>query len=335
MNASLPLERKADREGTMNRSTKWTRIKYTLASAIAIGAAAITINSIGCSSNDSSTTTTLTTDPYVYYVYLPDDVAIASFYWTNDWAYANLYAVPATGAVTTVADAIRALARGETVCGSAAAVTARTRTPVCTGAPTQSRGGATIVFNNCQTPGGGTINGTVDISSSATASSAACTGTTMITLSHTTTITNLSYVGPNGNKAVIPQQVDTGTNTYTFGSLPASINLSTMGQLQTFAADGTEISDTSYTGTPTISFGGSTSSYTEDGTFTTTSNLVSGAGATYNLMGVTRVSTCCRPVGGSVQVSRNSGASNTYTFGPNCGDVTLDGQVAASVPTCL
>src|SRR5213076_3552772 len=98
----------------------------------------------------------------------------------------GLYAIGTVGPVTTVADAIRALARGEDVCGSAAVVTARTRTPVCTGGPTQSRGGATIVFNNCTTAGGGTINGTVDISSSGLASSAACTGTTMITTNHTT-----------------------------------------------------------------------------------------------------------------------------------------------------
>jgi hypothetical protein len=321
----------------MNRTTKWTRIKLSLMSAIAVGAAGVAINTIGCSNDndaDNGTTTVLVTDPYLYYVYIPGDMAVAGIYWANDWTFANLYVPPAT-TVTTVADAVRALAAGQTVCGSSAVVTRRTRTPACTGGPTQSAGGATIVFNNCKTAGGGTINGTVDISSSATASSAACTGTTMITLSHTTTITNLSYVGPNGNKAVIPQQTDTGTNTFTFGSVPASVTVSTMGQLQTFASDGTALSDTSFTGMPTVSFGGSTSSYTLDGSFTTTDNLVSGGGATYALSGLTRVNTCCRPVAGTVQVSRNSGVSNTYTFGPTCGDVTLNGSLVASIPACL
>ena len=134
---------------------------------------------------------------------------------------------------------------------------------------------------------------------------------------------------------VVPQQTDTGTNTYTYGSAPAGVTLSVMGELQIFASDGTLLTDTSYTGTPTMSFGGSTSSYTVDGAFTTTSNRVSGAGATYTLSGITRSSTCCQPIGGTVQVSRNSGASNTYTFGSTCGNITVDGQTVSSSPVCL
>jgi hypothetical protein len=175
----------------------------------------------------------------------------------------------------------------------------------------------------------------VDISSSGTASSAACDGTTMITTSHTTTITNLTYVAPNGVKAVIPSQTDTGTNTYAFGSAPAMVRLSTSGQLQTFTRDGALFSDTSYQGSPTITFGGVTPSYAINGTFDTTNNLVSGAGATYTLSGITRVASCCRPVAGTLTTDRTSGVSSAYTFGPTCGQVLLDGAAVSVVPDCF
>ena len=109
----------------MNRTTKWTRIKYFVMAAIAVGAAGMGINSIGCSNDndaDNGVTTVLAVDPFVYYVYIPGDVAVAGFYWTGDWTFANLY-VPPAASVTTVADAVRALAAGQDVCGSSAVVT--------------------------------------------------------------------------------------------------------------------------------------------------------------------------------------------------------------------
>jgi hypothetical protein len=356
----------------MNGKKIWTRIKYTFASMLVIGAAAASVNTIGCGNSSSTTTTAFTTDPFVYYTYYPADVSFASYYWVDDWTFTGLFALSNTGTVgasvgpgmmttsgtagttgsassaasatpvgvvTSVADAIRALARGEDVCGSSVTVAAKTRTPACTGGPTQSRAGVTITFNNCQTAGGGLITGTVDVSSSATASTAVCSGTTMITTTHTTTITNLTYVSPNGFKAVIPQQTDTGTNTYTFGTAPATITLTTMGRLQTYGTDGTLLSDTNFSGTPTISFGGSSSGFTIDGTITTTDNRLNGAKATYVSTGVTRVATCCRPVAGTVLLTTGDNdtdnVSRTYTWGPTCGDLTLDGQILTSIPACL
>jgi hypothetical protein len=375
----------------MDVTKNWKRIKYALASTLAVGAAAAAINTVGCDNSSTTATTAFTTDPYVYYTYYPADISVASYYWAGDWVYTGLYALdpnggyvpPNTastgaagagaagagaagsgaagagssaagaggstatatptigGVVTTVADAIRALARGQDVCGSAVTVAAKTRTPVCTGGPAQSRAGVTITFNNCQTPGGGLITGTVDVSSTSTATSTVCTGTTSITTSHTTTITNLTYVGPNGFKAVIPQQTDTGTNTYAFGTTPPTITLMTTGRLQTYGPDGTLLSDTNFSGTPTISFGGSQSGYTIDGTFNTSDNRLNSVGSQYTLTSITRVGTCCRPVAGTVQVSTGDGdgdnddLSSTYTFGPTCGDITLDGTILTSVPGCL
>jgi hypothetical protein len=245
-------------------------------------------------------------------------------------------AVPVTaGVVTTVADALRALARGEAVCPTQVTVTPKTSTPACTGGPTQTRSGVTIAFSGCQTAGGGNISGTVDVTATRTATSAVCTGTTSITLSHTTTINNLSYTSPSGIRLIIPMQTDTSMTTFTNGQIPASVTFTTTGELQIYAVGGALVSDTSYTGSPTISFGGSPSAYTVDGTFSTTDNRLAGAGSTVTLTGITRVNSCCRPIAGSVQVAHNSGVTNTWTFGPTCSDLVLDGQTVSSLPACL
>jgi hypothetical protein len=320
-----------------NSTKTGTRLTCAFASVLAIGGAVASVNAIGCQ-NGSTTTSASTTDPYVYYTNYPADISVASYYWVDNWVSTGLSAAATptiAPVVTTVADAIRALARGQDVCGSNVTVAAKTRTPVCTGGSPQTRAGATITFDNCQTPGGGVITGTVDISSSATASTTGCFGTTSVTTSHTIAITSLTYVGPNGIKAVIPLQTDAGTNTYNFGTTPPTITLMTMGRLQTYGSDGTLLSDTSYTGTPTISFGGSSSGYIIDGSFTTNDNRLNGANQMYQLSGITRVATCCWPVAGTVRVATGDDVSRAYTWGPTCGDLTLDGQILTSIPACL
>jgi hypothetical protein len=345
----------------MSRKSSWSRIHNTFALVAVVGATAAVFNYAGCTSGTSSTTSYATTDPYVTYSYYPADVSVAGAYWADSWAYTGLYSAtypfPATtggtstgaagtqgttttttGAVTTVGDAIRALARGETVCPGQVTVTQKTSAPACTGAAANPRGGVTIVFTACQTPGGGKIDGTIDVSSTRSASDAICSSGTTITLSHTTTITNLSYTAPSGAKAVIPSQTDTGTNLYTFGQMPALITVSTMGQLQTYNASGTLTSDHNFNGMPRISFAGSQSGYTVDGVFNATDNKTAGRGLTLTLMGLERVNTCCRPIGGTIQVVQTSGstATHTWSFGPSCGNVTVDGSGDdLSLPACL
>jgi hypothetical protein len=241
------------------------------------------------------------------------------------------------GVVTTVGDAIRALARGEAVCPGKVTVTQRTHAPACAGGPANERAGATLVFAGCQTAGGGTIDGTIDVMASRTASTASCGSGTTITLSHTTTVTNLAFTGPSGAKAIIPSMTDTGTNTYAFGQTPASITISTTGQLQTYDPSGALTSDHNFSGTPTITFASTQGGYTIDGGFNASDNINAGRGLTLTLMGVQRVNTCCRPVGGTIQVVQASGsiASHIWAFGPTCGVVTVDGDSDDAPPACL
>ena len=81
----------------MNRKSNWTRIKHALAFAFAIGAIGATINTVGCSNDNGTTTTAFVTDPYVYYSYYPADVSVSAYYWTDNWAYTGLYALSDSG----------------------------------------------------------------------------------------------------------------------------------------------------------------------------------------------------------------------------------------------
>ena len=246
--------------------------------------------------------------------------------------------VTTTGAViTTAGDVVRALARGESVCPGQVTVTPKTSAPACTGGPTASRAGVTIVFTACQTPGGATIDGMIDTAATRTASTTACDSTTSIMLAHTATITNLTYTDAAGNKLIIPSMTETGMTTYTFGQTPPTVALNFTGELQTFASGGAMTADHNFTGTSTFSFGGSATGYTVDGGLTVVDNLMAGAGSTVTVTGLQRVTTCCRPVGGTVGIVQTSGSgpgSHTWTFSSTCGDATIDGT-STTLPACI
>jgi hypothetical protein len=247
-------------------------------------------------------------------------------------------AAPTTSALTTPGDAIRALARGESVCPGHITVTPKMAAPPCTGGPSSVRAGVTIAFDGCATDGGGTLSGMVDVTSTRTANSTACSSTTMISLSHSTTISNLRFTGPSGRQLLIPSHTGTGSSTYNFGTTPATMALTFQGQLQTFATGGTLGSDQNYTANLTFSFGGSTTQYTVDGNVMIIDNRAAGAGSTITVTGLTRTTTCCRPVGGTINIMHTSGTggigSHVVGFGPSCGEATLDGT-SSMLPACI
>jgi hypothetical protein len=354
----------------MSLRSSWTRIKYVFAFAVVVGTAGAATNFVGCGTN----TTYATTDPYLYTAYYPADVAYSTVYWTDDWYYPSLYAIygpptttgaagvngnvatggtggttttgtggtggtgTAAGVLTTAGDAVRALARGESVCPGQITVTPKTAPPACTGGPTSSRAGVTIVFTACQTPGGAVLDGMIDVSSSRTASSPTCDSTTSITLSHTTTITNLSYTNAAGARLVIPSQTGMGTTTFAFGQTPPTVALTYTGQLKTYGnGGGTLTSDHNYTGTVSFSFGGSNTGYTVDGGITVADNRAAGSGSTITVMGLKRITSCCRPVGGTISLNQTGPTgpgTHLWVFGPSCGEATVDGS-GATLPACI
>src|SRR5580765_7422593 len=172
----------------MNRNT----LRHVIAAAaVALG----TAGTIGCT--DSGTVVTSSgyvyDDAYLYSTYYPADVAYASYAYAYPWDYStfyyylNAYGPTPTGNTGNQADAgttgttsntvhsglafaIESLARGQQVCPGQVTVTEASSAPACQGASSaQQRSGADISFNNCSV-GGSTINGTVMVRGTTTAS---------------------------------------------------------------------------------------------------------------------------------------------------------------------
>jgi hypothetical protein len=297
----------------------------------------------GCYDDDDYVDEGVVDYGYEYYYpsayYYPADLSYSSYYYTDSWYYSDwYYSFAQTGtARRAIGDMIRGLARGEPICPGQVTVTERTSSPACERTDVETvRSGATLVFAGCATGNGGRIDGTIDITTQRTASEAVCGPNTRITLSHATRLTDVTYTGPDGRRLVVPNQVDTGNNTYTYGQLPAMVAFNTSGRVQVYDAGGTLRSDQTHNGTRTVSFSSANKSYSVSGTVNT-QDVTTGANASMMSAGLTRTSDCCHPTGGTLTVNRSGGTSpgtHTWTFGPSCGAVTFDGA-AITAPECL
>jgi hypothetical protein len=280
-------------------------------------------------------------DPYVYYTYYPTDVYYSSYYWADPYYY--YYTALADGVSSgsgadagsstgrqSVGDWIRALARGEDICGDHVTVTPTTAANPCPGPDNANiRSGVNIVFNGCQLSNGGKLDGTIDVQSTRTASDTVCSATTNITVATTTTITNLVYTGPNKRRFVIPNETGTGTTTFVNGQRPTTTASNFSGRMQIFGNGASNpTADHTFNGDVTLTAGANGGSYTTDGTVTLDNQLNTSA-TTLTAKGLVRSGDCCRPTGGSITYLR-TGASpvgpNTWTFHPGCGMTTFDGN---------
>jgi hypothetical protein len=277
-------------------------------------------------------------DPYMYSYYYPADIAYSSYYYTDAWLYDGLYydaAHPAQNvpARFSVGGVLRDLARGVEVCPGQVAVTHKTVMPACSADDVSSvRAGATVVFTGCLLQRGGTVDGTVDISATHTASETTCSEDTTITAMHTTTVTNLVYRAPDGRQFVIPTMTDTGTNTYQYGQAPATINLNSKGRFQYFEPGNNLSYDQNFDGIRSFKFAGSDKRYTVDGVLNAQDNLNAGVTATLTAAGLTRTSDCCHPTAGTLGITRTEGSADPehhdWVFGPSCGAVSKDGTTS-------
>jgi hypothetical protein len=231
-----------------------------------------------------------------------------------------------------VGQAIRTVALGGAVCPGQVTVTRPAGTDVCG----VSGAGLSIVFSGCQLSGGGTVDGTITVQRSLSASDTDCTSSTMLTVGYTSTITSLTYTGTGGAKIVIPTATDTATIQVPLGTAPSTVTLMSTGQIQRLGTDGSVTSDRSYTGKRTYSaISVSNQTYTVDGMIAVTDTA--GGTATISASGLQRDQSCCRPTGGTLSVSRTGGShagSHTWTFSATCGSVMLDGKTV-TLPACL
>jgi hypothetical protein len=308
--------------------------------AIAGTALALATGSIVGCTDDNGTATTTTNyaydDAYLYSGYYPADVAYASSYYAYPYSYGGFYYAGATATTpgSGLAAAIRALARGEQVCPGQVTVSEKTATLACVSIGSAARAGATLTFNNCNAPGG-TINGSIDITGTATASDQTCGAATTISVSHTSTFTNVSFTTADGRKLVIPNQTNTGMTSFTFGQNPTMTTITANGEIQLFDSSGSMQSDLTYMGDNTFTFSGS-DSYSVSGT-TNVQEKNGNATATVTRQNLTRSGGCCRPTSGSISVDRTGGTlpgKADWSFGPSCGQVERNGTTA-TMPSCL
>jgi hypothetical protein len=336
------------------------RTTGALAGSLA-GIAYLALGSAGCgTSTTTATTDTAYEDSYSTAYNYSAGVAYAGVYAAGGVGYGIYLATPGgallantdggtarsadggasagSGVRQAVDQAILAVANGGTVCPGQVTMTTQTGTPACaTTGTTSARTGLNIVFSGCQLPGGGTVDGTVDVKLARTASDTNCNAATTIAFGYTETLTNLTYTGTGGAKLVIPGDMSTATLNFPLGTTAASVTIVSNGELQIIAADGTTTSDRTFNGTQTFSSISTTDqSYTVGGMLTV-QDKTGGATATVTGTGLTHTTSCCRPTGGTLSVNRTGGIApgqHTWTFTPTCGSAMLDSKTV-TLPSCL
>jgi hypothetical protein len=216
-------------------------------------------------------------------------------------------------------------------------VTPKTAAPACGGSSTTSvKNGITVVFNSCQISGGGKLDGTFDVQASKTASAATCASDTMISLSYTTTATNLVYTSPEGARISVPNEIDNGTASYTFGQNGASTTFNSTGEIQFYNTSNAIVADLGYSGMRTLTFSTSNQTYTVDGTANVQDKTTAGTSATLVGAGVQRSNSCCRPTAGTLTITRVGGSypgQRVWTFEPTCGSAKVGGSTV-TLPAC-
>jgi hypothetical protein len=289
---------------------------------------------IGCGSDDGS---------YYYgsgtYPIDADYVASAGYTaaYADGWGDVGLYQNSNAGAgsdagvatITGPLSAIRALAHGSMdVCPGQVDVTPMTSMVPCTAdnKPGDATTGVTLKFNQCKLQNGGTLDGMVTLSSQQNASNTACDSTTTITVHYAGTFSNLSYVAQNGQKTVIQSLMSTGMFDRPIGGTAQMITAMLKASIEHFDASGNLLSQRTFDGNITYAVSGSPS------TVTVTSNMTVAAAndagmATVSMDSLKFEPSCCHAVGGTVTVS--STQTNTFQYGPACGNATENGKTIA------
>ena len=107
-----------------------------------------------------------------------------------------------------------------------------------------------------------------------------------------------------------------------------SDSVSTSGNLERFSKDNTLVAQTTVTGTQSVDIDTNEGQpgYSVSGTLTM-QDSINNKKLTVTGSDVVRSASCCRPSSGSITIS-SSGSSddNVFKFGPECGDLELNGE---------
>jgi hypothetical protein len=108
------------------------------------------------------------------------------------------------------------------------------------------------------------------------------------------------------------------------GELPSTLELQVEGRVEHFDFEGNMISANTLTGNQTLAFLGADAGYNLDGAMTL-QDAVNGQAVTLTGTGVTRSTACCYPTAGTIAVDRSDGEDQSFAFGPDCVEPTVNG----------
>jgi len=307
----------------------WRR---ALGAAPAIGAVVAVLASVaGCSSDDDYPYDPY--DPYGYYgYYYPTSYAYTDPYYMYGYpgVYYSLISPPKAASTSSLpALALRDLALGEGICpGQVTVTTERTTAPCDTGTGDTVPVSNAIQFNGCELTGGGKLDGSVRIAAAQTLSDMNCNASTSIDVSYTSTTTGLVYTAPSGARIELPEVTRTGSFTRLLDAPPSLLTINSQGRIERYDAKGDAQSKTTFSGMQTLTLTGGNGGFRVDGTLALQDEL-GDRSANATSVGLTRTEGCCYPTSGSLEFARSDGRTDHWSFGPACGQISVNGHEVA------
>jgi hypothetical protein len=309
----------------MKVATRRNRGRVSAAPVIAANLAVILAGAAGCSSDDE-----YPYDPYGYYdYYYPASYAYVDPYYMYGYpgVYYALISRPKAAAMSSLpALALRDLALGEGICpGQVTVTTERTTAPCDTGEGETTPVSNSIQLDGCELSGGGKLDGSLQIATSQTLSDMNCSAGTSIDVNYTSTTTDLVYTAPSGARIELPEVTRTGSYTRALDAPPSLLTINSQGRIERYDAKGTAKSKAGFSGMQTLTLLGANGGFRVDGTLTL-QDEIGNRSANATSVGLTRAEGCCYPTSGSLDVSHSDGGAERWSFGPGCGDVSVNGH---------
>ncbi|HVZ34294.1 MAG TPA: hypothetical protein VG963_17825, partial [Polyangiaceae bacterium] len=229
--------------------------------------ATVAVAGHGCSSDEPE-----------YYGYGYDDYYYATSYAYADPYYADAWYGPTTGVLSArlaaakantsdlPATALRNLALGQGVCPGQVTVTTQRTTLSCNvGGGTSVPISSSTQFTGCELADGGKLDGSVQVTASQTLSDTNCDAGTSLAVTYTSTTTNLVYTAADGSRIVVPMLTRTGSYTRPLGSAPATVSVTSQGQVERYDTKGNALSNTQLAGSQTLTLLPGNGGFSSDG----------------------------------------------------------------------
>jgi hypothetical protein len=318
------------RRSSWNCSSLWSGGTWSgkLRSCIrAAGVVAALVAGHGCSSSSDP----YYYDPYGYYdYYYPASYAYVDPYYSDYWYGYPTYvlSVRLKASLNNVlpATALRDLALGEGICpGQVTVTTERATAPCDIGGGGSVPVSTSIHFDGCRLSAGGQLDGSLSVEAAQKLSDSNCDAGTSIDVSYTSTTRNLVYTAPNGSRIELPQLTRTGSYTRSLGLPPTTLRVSSEGRIERYDEKGTALAKTNFTGAQMLTLLPEDGGFRVDGTLML-NDSVSERSSVGNSAGLTRTDGCCYPTAGSIDVARSDGEDESWSFGPSCGDISVNGH---------